>query len=234
MLYTYLSEPSKEVLLRPLEGVRDLRERRMLSQQELADRAGVSLFTVQRIERGEGSVRPKTGRAIADALGVGVEGLLGKAQAPLWQDDVQGRRDDFGIWTKLLDLKANRWEEELRNYEAQPSRKTVRREIKDPFDHGRASEISQDILELTGFLLNEVVGDLNPKLLSSDDRREGLALLAALDRASAAADRLARQATPTPDEWLEFSQERYDEWREQRETAERRHEEIRRLTREIA
>jgi DNA-binding XRE family transcriptional regulator len=233
MLYTYLSEPSEEVLLRPLEGVRELRERRMLSQQELANSAGVSLFTVQRIERGEGSVRPKTGRAIAAALGVSVESLLEKAQAPLWQDDVPGRRD-FGIWTKLLELKANRWEEELRNYEARPPRKTVRREIKDPFDHGRASEISQDILELTGFLLNEVVGDLNPKLLSSDDRREGSALLAALDRASAAADRLARQATPTPDEWLEFSQERYDEWREQRETAERRHEEIRRLTREIA
>jgi transcriptional regulator with XRE-family HTH domain len=233
MLYTYLSEPSEEVLLRPLEGVRELRERRMLSQQELANSAGVSLFTVQRIERGEGSVRPKTGRAIAAALGVSVESLLGKAQAPLWQDDVPGRRD-FGIWTKLLELKANRWEEELRNYEARPPRKTVRREIKDPFDHGRSQEISQDILELTGFLLNEVVGDLNRKHLSSDDRREGSALLAALDRASAAADRLARQATPTPDEWLEFSQERYDEWREQRETAERRHEEIRRLTREIA
>ena len=69
--------------MRALEGVRDLRERRMLTQQELAERAGVSLFTVQRIERGEGSVRPKTGRAIAGALGVGVEDLLGKAQAPL-------------------------------------------------------------------------------------------------------------------------------------------------------
>ena len=69
--------------MRPLEGVRGLRERRMLSQQELADRAGVSLFTVQRIERGDGSVRPKTGRAIAAALGVGVEDLLGKDQAPL-------------------------------------------------------------------------------------------------------------------------------------------------------
>jgi transcriptional regulator with XRE-family HTH domain len=69
--------------LRPLEGVRELRERRMLSQQELAERAGVSLFTIQRIERGEGSVRPKTGRALADALGVGVEDLLPKAQAPL-------------------------------------------------------------------------------------------------------------------------------------------------------
>jgi transcriptional regulator with XRE-family HTH domain len=69
--------------LRPLEGVREWRERRMLTQQELADRAGVSLFTVQRIERGEGNVRPKTGRAIAAALGVSVEDLLPKAQRPL-------------------------------------------------------------------------------------------------------------------------------------------------------
>jgi transcriptional regulator with XRE-family HTH domain len=81
--------------LRPLEGVRELRERRMLSQQELADRAGVSLFTVQRIERGEGSVRPKTGRAIAAALGVSVEDLLGKAQAPLPDFEVQERREDI-------------------------------------------------------------------------------------------------------------------------------------------
>ena len=68
--------------MRPLEGVREWRERRMLSQQELADRAGVSLFTIQRIERGEGSVRPKTGRAVAKALGVAVEDLLPKVPAP--------------------------------------------------------------------------------------------------------------------------------------------------------
>ncbi len=81
--------------MRSLEGVRNLRERRMLSQQELADRAGVSLFTVQRIERGEGSVRPKTGRAIAAALGVGVEDLLGKAQAPLPDFEIEDeRRED--------------------------------------------------------------------------------------------------------------------------------------------
>ncbi len=100
--------------MRPIEGVRDLRERRMLSQQELADRAGVSLFTVQRIERGEGSVRPKTGRAIAGALGVGVEDLLGKAQAPLpdFEDERRPplqntlRRREFLKHIKTLDGEA--------------------------------------------------------------------------------------------------------------------------------
>jgi transcriptional regulator with XRE-family HTH domain len=86
----------------------------MLSQQELADRAGVSLFTVQRIERGEGSVRPKTGRAIAGALGVGVEDLLGKAPAPLpdFEDERRPplqntlRRREFLEHIKTLDGEA--------------------------------------------------------------------------------------------------------------------------------
>jgi transcriptional regulator with XRE-family HTH domain len=74
--------------LQPLDAhsVRDWRHRRMLSQQEVADRAGTSLFTIQRIERGEGNVRPKTGRAVAAALGVQVEELLPKAQAPLFPE----------------------------------------------------------------------------------------------------------------------------------------------------
>lgn len=65
------------------QAVREWRNRRMLSQQEVADRAETSLFTIQRIERGEGAVRPKTGRAVAAALGVEVEDLLAKkARAP--------------------------------------------------------------------------------------------------------------------------------------------------------
>lgn len=67
--------------MRSLERVRELRDRHMLTQQELAERAGVSLFTIQRIERGEGTVRPSTGRAVAGALGVEVERLLPKALA---------------------------------------------------------------------------------------------------------------------------------------------------------
>jgi transcriptional regulator with XRE-family HTH domain len=74
--------------LQPLdaERVKEWRHRRMLSQQEVAERARTSLFTIQRIERGEGNVRPKTGRGVAAALGIPVEELLPKAQAPLlWE-----------------------------------------------------------------------------------------------------------------------------------------------------
>ena len=67
------------------ERVKEWRHRRMLSQQEVADRARTSLFTIQRIERGEGNVRPKTGRGIAAALGIPIEELLPKAQAPLFR-----------------------------------------------------------------------------------------------------------------------------------------------------
>jgi len=58
----------------------------MLSQQEVAERAGTSLFTIQRIERGEGNVRPRTGRGVAAALGVPIEELLPKAQAQLFRE----------------------------------------------------------------------------------------------------------------------------------------------------
>jgi transcriptional regulator with XRE-family HTH domain len=85
----------------------------MLTQQELADRADVSLFTIQRIERGEGNVRPKTGRAIAGALGVGVEDLLGKAQAPLWLDEPPERRDIYTPWLEFVNGYADRWEHRI-------------------------------------------------------------------------------------------------------------------------
>lgn len=102
--------------MRPLEGVKELRERRMLSQQELAHRAGVSLFTVQRIERGEGSVRPKTGRAIAAALGVGVEDLLPKAprrspSEPSFNDVLaeERRTSEYQRWADFVESQAIWW-----------------------------------------------------------------------------------------------------------------------------
>ena len=67
------------------EKVLDLRARNLMTQQELAAHMGVSLFTVQRIERGEGGVRPATARALARVLNVRPEELLlaeGGEEAP--------------------------------------------------------------------------------------------------------------------------------------------------------
>jgi transcriptional regulator with XRE-family HTH domain len=99
--------------LQPLDtnSVKEWRHRRMLSQQEVADRAGTSLFTIQRIERGEGNVRPKTGRAVAAALGVPIEELLPKAQAPLWSEEAPERRPfDFHEARESLEEYCERWE----------------------------------------------------------------------------------------------------------------------------
>jgi transcriptional regulator with XRE-family HTH domain len=110
--------------LQPLdaERVKEWRHRRMLSQQEVADRAGTSLFTIQRIERGEGNVRPKTGRGVAAALGVPIEELLPKAQAPLFRElpdpaAEEGRRAGWQsvarVRSELLVGLAELWDEQL-------------------------------------------------------------------------------------------------------------------------
>jgi transcriptional regulator with XRE-family HTH domain len=107
--------------LQPLdaERVKEWRHRRMLSQQEVADRAGTSLFTIQRIERGEGNVRPKTGREVASALGVPIEELLPKVQAPLFRElpkpaaEEERRVPPLRSWIVFVGCLADRWEKEI-------------------------------------------------------------------------------------------------------------------------
>jgi transcriptional regulator with XRE-family HTH domain len=101
--------------LQPLdaERVREWRHRRMLSQQEVADRAGTSLFTIQRIERGEGNVRPRTGRGVAAALGIPIEELLPKVQAPspqrtLFNGVEEERRSPLSPWAEYARRMASR------------------------------------------------------------------------------------------------------------------------------
>jgi transcriptional regulator with XRE-family HTH domain len=103
--------------LQPLDSnsVKEWRHRRMLSQQEVADRAGTSLFTIQRIERGEGNVRPKTGRAVAEVLGVPIEELLPKVQAPLWSDEPHEERHYFNFREarEQLEEYCEQWEQRI-------------------------------------------------------------------------------------------------------------------------
>lgn len=53
------------------QRLREVRERRMMTQEELGERAGVQSVTISRIENGRQASRPRmsTIRKLADALG---------------------------------------------------------------------------------------------------------------------------------------------------------------------
>ena len=59
-----------------MERLKELRKLRALSQQELAEAAGIGRATLSRIERGETGAHGRTLRRLAQALGVGVEELV--------------------------------------------------------------------------------------------------------------------------------------------------------------
>ena len=57
------------------DKLRELRDRRLLTQEDLAQRSGVHYTTISKIERG-GSARPSTVRKLAAALEVDPTELL--------------------------------------------------------------------------------------------------------------------------------------------------------------
>jgi transcriptional regulator with XRE-family HTH domain len=59
-----------------LTRLKDIRQRKALTQQQLAERAGVNRVTIARIEGGKDEPFPTTVRKVADALGVEPEDLL--------------------------------------------------------------------------------------------------------------------------------------------------------------
>jgi transcriptional regulator with XRE-family HTH domain len=59
--------------------VRPIRERKALSQQELADLAGVSKNTIHRLERGVSQAQPRTLRKLAAALKLDPADLIDEA-----------------------------------------------------------------------------------------------------------------------------------------------------------
>jgi transcriptional regulator with XRE-family HTH domain len=60
-----------------LQRLRYLRERKALSQRELAERSGVNRVTIVRLETGAQEPHPRTTRRLAEALGVEPADLMG-------------------------------------------------------------------------------------------------------------------------------------------------------------
>ncbi len=58
--------------------LKELRERRVLTQQDLADKAHVAKSTIVQLERSQAEGRPTTIRKLAEALGVAPEELVGE------------------------------------------------------------------------------------------------------------------------------------------------------------
>ena len=68
------------------DRVKKLRKDKGLSQEELAEAAGVDPRTVQRIEKGKSKPQPANLRSIADALGVTVHDLQEPPQSRVAPD----------------------------------------------------------------------------------------------------------------------------------------------------
>jgi transcriptional regulator with XRE-family HTH domain len=58
------------------DRLRDLRKRKLLTQEQLADRSGVGTATIVRVERNQVEPRGSTIRKLADALNVEPEELV--------------------------------------------------------------------------------------------------------------------------------------------------------------
>lgn len=58
------------------EKVRQLRDEHALTQEELAERIGITVTALSRIERNQAEPRPKTRRKLAEALGVDPRELM--------------------------------------------------------------------------------------------------------------------------------------------------------------
>ena len=59
-----------------MQRLKELRQLRAMSQEELSEESGVGRATISRIERGETGAHGRTLRRLAKALGVGVEELV--------------------------------------------------------------------------------------------------------------------------------------------------------------
>jgi transcriptional regulator with XRE-family HTH domain len=68
-------------------NLRELRHERMITQREVAERAGITVTTLSRIENGKVIPTFKTIRNLAEVFGISpqeMREIVGSAQLPLW------------------------------------------------------------------------------------------------------------------------------------------------------
>jgi len=95
-----------------MEQIRRLRNEKGLSQAKLAVRADMDPATLNRLEQGKGNPNLKTLERVAEALGVEVADLLGKARRPpsrepsLFNGFEEGHNLEVSFWIECLNAQA--------------------------------------------------------------------------------------------------------------------------------
>lgn len=90
-----------------MNRIKELRKQRKLSQRALSEQIGVNIRTVQRWERGEGTMKSPTAEGVANFFGVSAGYLLGYSQKPdiPEKEDLQlSKRQYYTL--KLISIKA--------------------------------------------------------------------------------------------------------------------------------
>ena len=87
-----------------MNRIKELRERKNLTQQELADNLGISKRTLGYWEKGEVQIKPDKAQALADYFGVPVAYLLGYSeQLPDPEFEKQNNARLIGLFDKIID-----------------------------------------------------------------------------------------------------------------------------------
>lgn len=102
-----------------MDEVKRIRNERGLSQQRLADQAGVNKVTLIRIEHGTGNPNVETLEKIARALDVEVADFFPKAEPSLF-DTGEQRRDKYLPWLEFANRYADRWEQRIAKRTIEP------------------------------------------------------------------------------------------------------------------
>lgn len=103
----------KDIRVRLGAALRDCRARQRLTQEQLAERSGLSYKFIGEIERGRGNPTVETLSRLADALGVGIAMLFAESdhyradEYPITKHDLQVVREALESITEVTDAVSN-------------------------------------------------------------------------------------------------------------------------------